>query len=284
MATMSYDQGLITEVAGGRLAGEDGFVLIVMERIGTGKRFYQRLEAGQALGRLNNLLGKFIAYKIDMRVRKLELSAEVPTTNPVLKVVVGATIHYRVSDPQQLLAYEDPLAEFQTWIVDEVASEICRFDSDQLNAVLCRQILLNLRGLPSFGLVVDNVLKPTLEHPEIIRAEAQKQLQHHANLRQQDRDQELDARNVEYGYRKQDREFARQIKENVVNNYVKKQADAAPDALIDEAEGIIFRQRPSLADGNTDTNEQKRIANPATRQSKSEEKPAVNQRKPRDYD
>lgn len=171
-SNMTYQHKLVEELplsgylSGGKPVGREGFEVIVMERIGTGSRYYCTLAPGDTLRISERLFGSFYAYIVDMRpARVLEVNEQLPTTNPLIKVKVSAKALYRVVNARRVaVEVDDPLSKFSDRIRSALRREVSQLPHQKLSEIGVERIILNIGTVQPLGLAVEGVDLVVVEH------------------------------------------------------------------------------------------------------------------------
>lgn len=209
MANLTFEQKLIEELplsgflSGGKPVGREGFEVIVVERIGTGNRFYCTLAPGDTLRISERLFGSYYAYIVDMRpARLLTVSEQFPTVNPLIKVKVTAKVLYRALNARRLATeVEDPLGKFRDRILGTLRREIGQMPHQKVTEAGCERIITGVGTVQSFALAVEGIDYIIVEQDEqVLRG-----VQQRASLEyQRGLGQEVDDENHRQALRKQE--------------------------------------------------------------------------------
>ena len=174
MTNLTFEQKLIEELplsgfmAGGKPVGREGFEVIVVERIGTGNRFYCTLAPGDTLRISERLFGAYYAYSVDMRpARLLTISESFPTFNPLIKVKVTAKVLYHALNARRLATeVEDPLGKFCDRILGTLRREIGQMPHQKVTEPGCEGIISGVGAVPTFALAVEGINYIVVEHDD----------------------------------------------------------------------------------------------------------------------
>ena len=174
MANLTFEQKLIEELplsgfmSAGKPVGREGFEVIVVERIGTGNRFYCTLAPGDTLRISERMFGAYYAYIVDMRpARLLQISEQFPTVNPLIKVKVTAKVLYRALNARRLATeVEDPLGKFRDRILGTLRRELGQMPHPKVTETACEHIIAGVGIVQTYALAVEGIDYIVVEQDE----------------------------------------------------------------------------------------------------------------------
>lgn len=215
MTNLTIQHQLVQELplsgflSAGKPVGREGFEVIVVERIGTGFRYYCSLQAGDTLSISERMFGRFSAYIVDMRpARNLDIDEKIVTANPRIFVSIKARILYAVTDAQKVaLGIDDALGKFRDYIIGTLRRAIGQVSHQKITEAMCEQVIYNIGRVDHFGLAVEGVNLIAIEHDRKYIKELEdiasishsndlglklEEAEHQRQLRQHQRTQELE--------------------------------------------------------------------------------------------
>jgi hypothetical protein len=140
-----------------RPSGQEGYEVVVLEKVSSGNRYYSTLRPGETLRIGEVVFGKFLVYAVDVRHgRAFPVSGEFATQERNRKIKLAANVRYRVTDSRQVaVGAADPLSEVRDRVINVLNRDLARYPHDQVNEALCADLIRQVGNLPHLGLVVE---------------------------------------------------------------------------------------------------------------------------------
>ncbi len=160
-ANFTREQGLVTPITESswfsRPAGREGYDVVVLEKVGTGNRYYATLCPGETLRLGEVVFGKFDVYAVDMRHGlAFPIEGQFATQERNRKITLRANVRYRVTDSRQVaVGAADPLGEVRDKVIDALNRTLAHYPHDSVHEALCADIIRSVGSFPHLGLVVE---------------------------------------------------------------------------------------------------------------------------------
>jgi hypothetical protein len=154
-------QGLVTKITESswfsRPAGREGYEIVVLEKVGTGNRYYATLRPGDRLRLGEVVFGKFDVYAVDMRHGlAFPIEGKFPTQERNRKLTLEAKVRYRVTDSRQVaVGASDPLGEVRDKVLNILNCTLSGYRHESVNEGLCAQIIRRVGSFPNLGITVE---------------------------------------------------------------------------------------------------------------------------------